>query len=510
MNKTFTHKAIKNAESAEVNNLSSRLQQLGDYLETYQKFEHADAMDNYVEWKTILDHNAPNKGVGLDKVMDELGNVIIPNGSQIPNPGSTSFITTGATNAGVLANLSALVAAPQRIGLHAFNFLEELSLQWLAEIFELPNEMKGVYSSGGSVANLVALGAARQWAFEKINIDPAADGLTKKCRIYATEASHHTIHRAAAVLGLGRNSVITIDSDNMGRMLPEKLNQQLIIDFKKDALPVAIVANAGTTATGAIDPLEKLGIIAKEHGIWFHIDGAYGLPGILDERVKPLYKGLKLADSIIVDPHKWLGAPIGIGATFVRDRNLLHRAFKQGESDYLEGSCSDDSAQHSMDQFGVPYHDFGVELSSPSRGVVVWALIREIGKQGLKDRICRHNDMARQLAEIVNEHPQLELVQEPTLSICCFRYVGEHCTDSDTLNELNRRLHRQLVHNNKNIPSTVMIDGKLAIRPCFIGARANESLVQGLIDEVLHIGQQLSAEIKSNSHLYVVNTPDKA
>lgn len=272
--------------------------------------------------------------------------------------------------------------------------------------------------------------------------------------------------------------------------IPESLEKQLLQDSKNSTLALAVVANAGTTSTGAIDPVQDLAVIAKKYAVWFHIDGAYGLPGILDPRVKHLYKGLSQADSIIVDPHKWLGAPVGIGATFVRDRSLLHRAFNQGASDYLEGACTVTDAQHSMDNLGIPYHDFGVELSAPSRGVVVWGLLREIGMQGLTDRICRHNDMARELAQIAEEEPKLELVQQPTLSICCFRYIDK---DYDDLNELNSRIHRQLVHNSQNIPSTVVINGKLAIRPCFIGARTTDKQLRDLVDEVLRIGKEFTA-----------------
>lgn len=482
-------------ERAEVNELTTYLKQLGEYLDQYLRFEYDDAMVNAEQWREHLTQDVPAEGVGIQNVIDELGQVVIPNGSRIPDPACTAYITTGAANIGALASLAGSVAAPQRIGIQAFNLLEELSLQWLAQMFELAEDMKGVYSSGGSVANIVALGAARQFAFEKLGIDPAKTGMNKPCRIYATEASHHTIHRAAAVLGMGRDAVVTIESDEMGRMIPEKLAQQIVHDADKQSIAVAIVANAGTTGTGAIDPLYELGRIAREHNIWFHVDGAYGLPGILDSRVKHLYKGLELADSVIVDPHKWLGAPVGIGATFVRDRSILYRAFTQGASDYLEGNCSTTNIEHSMDDLGIPYHDFGVELSSPSRGVVVWALIREIGKQGLIERIERHNDMAKELARQVAAHPNLEVVQQPTLSICCFRYVDEN---TDDLNELNKRLHRQLVHNNKNIPSTVMIKNKFAIRPCFIGARTSMQQVDDLVEEVVKIGKELANTTMKN------------
>lgn len=476
-------------DKAECGNLATLLQQLGQDLDKYLYFEHPDAMFNANRWRNALSGPLPEEGIGINNVMTEMGRDIIPNGASISNPGFTAFITTGTTSIGALANLASAVAAPQRMSLTAFNFLEELSLQWMAEMFELPTEMKGLYSSGGSVANIVALGAARQHTFEqRLGIDPAQEGVQHPCRIYATEASHHTIHRAAAVLGFGRNAVTTIASDTLGRMSPKALEKQLKADADTPFIPIAIVANAGTTSTGAIDPLKEMGEIAREHSIWFHVDGAYGLPGILDPQTRPLYEGLSLADSIIVDPHKWLGAPVGIGTTYVRDRNILNRAFTQGASDYLEGSMTDNKAQHSMDSLGIPYCDFGVELSAPSRGAVVWALIREIGKTGIRERVCRHNAMAKHVAKRAQAHPNLEVVQEPTLSICCFRYVSAEWED---LNELNTRIHRQLVHNNRNIPSTAVINGTLAIRPCFIGARTTWQHANDLVDEVIATGKQL-------------------
>ncbi len=314
-------------ELAECEQLSERLAQIGPQLDRYLEFEYPDAMHRAASWRAALGGELPQQGIGMDQLIDEMGRHLIPNGSQIPKPGCTSFITTGASSAGALATLCGAVASPQRLGLTAFNYLEEVSLRWLADMLELPPGMTGIYSSGGSVANLVALGAARQSAFEAIGIDPGADGITRRCRIYASSSSHRTIHRAAAVLGMGRNSIVTIPVDSRGRLCTGALRRQLQKDTQGRDLPVAIVANAGCTSTGAIDPLAAIAELAQEFGIWFHVDGAYGLPGILDPTVRQLYQGLDRADSAIVDPHKWLGAPVGIGATFVRDRSLLLRAF---------------------------------------------------------------------------------------------------------------------------------------------------------------------------------------
>jgi aromatic-L-amino-acid decarboxylase len=284
-------------------------------------------------------------------------------------------------------------------------------------------------------------------------------------------------------------------------MKPEALQRAISEDHATGRLPLAIVANAGTTNTGAIDPLQTLGEIAAENSIWFHVDGAYGLPGILDEQVSHLFKGLTLADSAIVDPHKWLGASVGIAATFVRDRQILYRAFTQEPADYLEGSVEHEdqslsSIKHSLDDFGIPYFDFGVELSSPCRGVVVWALIREIGVEGMRQRVKRHNAMARFIAQYSKGHPNLEVLIEPTLSICCFRYVSPNINDLDLFNQ---RLHRRLVRENKYMPSTTRLKGQLALRPCYVGARADQSQVDGLLEAVLRIGGEMESE-NHNKH----------
>ncbi len=478
-------------EFAECGELGHWLARMGADLDRFLAFDRPDAMSQATVWQAALDRPLPEHGIGIASVIRELGEVVIPNGSQIPNPASSAFITTGATTIGALAALAGTVAAPQRVGLTAFSFLEALSLAWLAALFELPATMQGIYSSGGSVANLLALGAARQAAFERIGIDPARDGVSRRGRIYATAASHHTIRRAAAVLGLGRTSVRLLASDRSGRMLPSALADALAVDRGSGVLPVAVVANAGTTNAGAIDDLAAIGAVARQHRLWLHVDGAYGLPGILDPEVRPLFAGLDQADSVVVDPHKWLGAPVGIGTTFVRDRSLLERAFTQTAADYLEGACTKDRATHSMESLGVPYADFGVELSAPCRGAVVWAMLREIGRAGLQARVRRHNLMARRIAARVDAHPALELLQAPTLSICCFRYRGDGQGDLD---RLNQAIHREMLRRGKAMPSTTVINGQLAIRPCFVGARADMQHADDVVDEVLAVGERLTGQ----------------
>ena len=210
-------------------------------------------------------------------------------------------------------------------------------------------------------------------------------------------------------------------TDEQLRLRPDLVRAAIAADLAAGIVPMAVVATAGTTNTGTIDPLRALGEIAREHGAWFHVDGAYGLPGILDDRVAPLYDGLELADSAIVDPHKWLGAPTGIGATFVRDRSILQRAFMQEPADYLETDGHGGTpAESALSEMGVPYADFGVELTAQARGVVVWSILRELGRDGVAARIRQDDDHARRVAELARAHPRLELLLDPVLSVCYF------------------------------------------------------------------------------------------
>ncbi|MGB0095213.1 MAG: pyridoxal-dependent decarboxylase [Solirubrobacteraceae bacterium] len=476
---------------SETGNLAAYVSRIGLALDEFLRARNGDPLTRHADWSSALDGPLPVIGVGGERVIAELEHTVIPNGTRLSEPGFWSWITAGPSTIPVVASLAATVASPQRYTITAFNRLEELSLAWLAELCGLPEHMKGVYSSGGSVANLLALGAARQWAFEQGGLDPAANGMAStSVALYASAEAHHTVQRAAAVLGLGRRSVRRIATDDRQRLDTAALERALLADVAAGILPVAVIATAGTTNTGAIDPLRGAGELARAHGVWFHVDGAYGLPGILDERLEGLYDGLELADSAIVDPHKWLGAPVGIAATFVRDRSILHRAFTQEPAAYLEGGFVDAAdVRVSLDSMGVPYADFGVELSAPARGAVVWSILRELGREGVRERVRHDNDLARHLAANVRASDRLELLAEPVLSICCLRYHPDTVGDLDSF---NAALFRRLLRETPYLPSSTVINGSFAIRPCFINVRTALEHVEGFCDAVVRIGDELA------------------
>ena len=476
---------------SETGNLGRHLARIGDELDRFLRADRGDAVERIEDWSAAFTGPLPDTGIGADAVVEQLARDVVPNGMHLAEPGWWGFVTVAPDTVPTVATAAAAIASPQRYSITAFNRLEELSLDWLADLCGLDESMKGVYSSGGSVANLVALGAARQWALEQRGIDPAVDGLgSQPLALYTSTEAHHTVHRAAAVLGIGRANVREIPIDSRQRMDVGALRRRIEADETAGVVPVAVVAAAGTTNTGAIDPLRGAGEIARERGIWFHVDGAYGLPGILDDRVTELYDGLGLADSAIVDPHKWLGAPVGIAATFVRDRSILHRAFTQGAADYLEGSFDEtEDVRVSMDSIGIRYADFAVELSAPARGVVVWSILRELGREGMRARVRKDNDFARYLADRIRSDDALELLAEPVLSICCFRYTA----DVDDLDALNSALFRRLVRETSYYPSSTVVDGRFALRPCFINSRTERKHVEGFVDAVLSIGRELAA-----------------
>ena len=477
----------------ETGSFSKFLSRVGEALDLFERYDQPDPMTRSKEWIGALTGSLPESGIGADATVAELIDVLVPNGQRIADPRFSGFITAAPSTVPLAAATAAMLASPQRQTLSAFHLIEEQSLDWLAELCGLESHMKGVYATGGSVANLLAIGAARQWAFANAGLDAGADGLGgRRAAIYASTEAHHTIQRAGGVLGLGRRCVRPIPVDDQMRVEVDELRAALVAGRDEGVLPVAVVATAGTTNTGAIDPLRACGELAREFGAWFHVDGAYGLPGSLDPRVAPLYDGLDLADSAIVDPHKWLGAPVGVAAVFVRDRAQLLGAFTQEPADYLEGSFTDD-VECSFDSLGVPYADMSVELSSPARGVTVWSLVREQGRSGVAARIQRDNDYARTVHNLALAHPRLESVLEPQLSVATIRYVGDPPTPSPAVDELNRAVHRRLIRETRYLPSTTMVRGVFTIRPCFINTRTAPEDVTGLVDEIVRIGDELAA-----------------
>jgi aromatic-L-amino-acid decarboxylase len=479
------------AETAAVTGLSDAVTRLLPHLEEVWRWDEDRTMADQAQWRAALDQPLPEQGAGVDRVLDELIQHVVPYGPQVGKPGFSGFIVNGPTTTGVAAALAATAVAPHRYLQTAANHLEAVSLQWLQDLLGIPAGHQGVYSTGGSVANLIALGAARQAAYEALDVDASADGIDRPGRVYASVEAHHTIQRSAAVLGLGRNGVVPVPVDDRQRLVVDAVREAIAADRAEGIVPVAIVGTAGTTNTGAVDPIDELADLAAASDVWFHVDGAYGLLATTVPERADLFRGVERADSVIIDPHKWLCAPIGVGATFVRDADLLQRAFTEGPADYLEGSFVAGPAESLFDDMGTPYADYGVELTAPARGVLVWAMLRELGVDGVQATVRRDLGFSQRLVDRVRAEGRLELLCEPELSIVCFRFVPDDRTEVE-LDELNGRILRAVRRDTPYAPSSTRVGSRYALRPCYVNPRTTEADVDGLADAVLAIGASLS------------------
>ncbi|MGH2463860.1 MAG: pyridoxal phosphate-dependent decarboxylase family protein, partial [Candidatus Limnocylindrales bacterium] len=231
-------------------------------------------------------------------------------------------------------------------------------------------------------------------------------------------------------------------------------------------------------------------------------DGAYGGFGLLDERVRERYGDVATYDSFAIDPHKWMAAPVGTGAAIVRDEGILGRAFTIETGDYdrerlVESAAGDADGAPDLgspfDELGIGTPDWGVDFSTPARGLAVWAILREIGADGLRERIVRHDDCARHVARRARESNELELLAEPVLSICCFRFRPSGWADEARLDALNEAILHGIRARGRAVTSSTRVDGRLAIRPCFINPRTTLTDADALVDELLVVGRELAA-----------------
>ena len=481
-------------EAACTDGLGAAVAMLLPALEEFLAFEGPDLAAQRSRWLERLSERLPETGHGAEAVLTCLREVVVPHGLRVGSPGFCGWVTTMPTAVPVAAHLAGMVAASQRWWATPGNFLEQQALTWLAQLLSMPGH-SGCFTSGGAVANLLGLSAARQHACERLGIDAAADGIAALAepRVYASSNVHNVVRRALGVLGLGRASLHSIPTAPGNTLDLVALARMLKDDRAFGRTTVAVALSAGDVNTGAVDPIDAIRELAHAHNVWVHVDGAYGGFGVLDPRVRTLYGDLTQVDSFAVDPHKWLAAPIGCGAVLVRDVALLERANALGVSHYMpyQRRGAEDLGSP-FDELGVGSPERGLEHSGPSRGLTVWAILKEIGIAGVRDRVARHLDCARRVADRVRDEPALELLAEPVLSICCFRYHPPDVRDTATLERWNAAIVRAVRARGLSIPSSTRVNNKLAIRPCFIGPRSTVSDADTLVDEVLAVAPNVS------------------
>jgi aromatic-L-amino-acid/L-tryptophan decarboxylase len=350
------------------------------------------------------------------------------------------------------------------------NAIERTVVRWLASAIGCET-FSGSLTLGGSSANLMGLCMARE-AKAPANQTGVHGGI-----VYCSTEAHMSTPKAAALLGLGHDSVRLIPVDDDFRMRIDLLRETIQRDIQAGLQPIAVVASAGTTATGSIDPLRDIAALCREHNLWLHIDGAYGAFASL--AMPEAFDGINLADSISLDPHKWLYQPTGCGCLLYRDPADAHRAFSHS-GDYARSLTTDPIE-------GFAFFEESIELSRPFRALSLWLSLRYFGLRAFQQSISDDLHLAQVLANFIDAEPKLERVAPVALSAVCFRYIAS----SEDLDDLNRRILDRVIRRGRVYLSNATIHGHFALRACIVNHRTTEPDVHAIVTEVLAAASEL-------------------
>ena len=395
------------------------------------------------------------------------------------NPAFFGYVQSPPSPVGMAADLLASAADQNVTGWRsapAATELERLAVRWLGRFVRYADDASGILVGGGSAAILTALLVA-------LRARTAGDPDRRALTVYVCTEGHFSIAKAAGALGLG---VHRLPADAQQRLDPAALRAAVAADRDGGRRPLAVVASAGTTATGAVDPLAQIADVAEQHGLWFHVDGAYGAAAAADPASRHLFAGMERADSLSLDPHKWLYVPIDCGALLLRDPQAAARAFGSGADDYVR-VLSDEAAE------AFAFWDHGLELSRRFRALKVWMTFRYYGAQRLAGAIAEDIAMAEHLADLVEGEPHLQLLSGPQLSVCCFRHVPSGLPE-DRLDRHNERLLAALQRDGRVYLSNATIGGRVALRACITNFRTTRADIRETVAVVGEIGARVAAE----------------
>ncbi|MBV9005448.1 MAG: aminotransferase class V-fold PLP-dependent enzyme [Solirubrobacterales bacterium] len=348
--------------------------------------------------------------------------------------------------------------------------LEQVAIDWLRQLFELPAAFGGVLTTGATMANFVALAAARNWWGERLGVDVEQEGIASLSGplIASSGYLHPSAVQAIGMLGLGQGNIRRLVRDRVGRFDVERLDRELTLHGE----PAIVIANAGEVNSGDFDPIEAIADVVERHHAWLHVDGAFGLFARLAPEARRLTAGIERADSVIADGHKWLNVPYDCGFAFVRQHGRLSRALNVG-APYLP------TAEDLHPNFGF----IAPENSRRARALAVWATLRAYGRVGYSQMVQRHLALAQHLADRVDAAPDLERLADVPLNIVCFR-ARPPGTSEEGLDELNQRLGEAVRADGRVCVGTTTYGGRVALRPAIVNWQTEERDVDLLVDVV--------------------------
>ncbi|HEX7282833.1 MAG TPA: aminotransferase class V-fold PLP-dependent enzyme [Vicinamibacterales bacterium] len=420
----------------------------------------------------------PNDAQDLPAVMAELAEIATysrHNG----HPRMFGYVQSSASFAGAIGdlftsainqNVTSWRSAP------AATTIEHQVIEWLKVIVGFDPKGEGVLLSGGSFANFAGLAAALRASTDVDLNQRGVAALPGKPRIYTSEMTHMSMPKAASMLGVGKNAIVRIPVDQQLRMDPAALRAQIARDRAAGLHVVCAVATAGDVNTGAVDPLDAIADVCAEQRVWLHVDGSYGALAARSRHVNGAMAAISRADSLSLDPHKWLYAPLDAGCLLVKDAAALRRAFSEGAG-YI-----DVVADREMSEFA--YWDHSPELSRRFRALKIWLLLKIHGVRAIQDAIDGNIEVAQHLAERIDRSNDFERLAPAPLSIVCFRY--KHGDDA-----FNKRLMLEVQRDGESYLSNATVNGRFALRACIVNFRTRVEDAEILLDSLRRVAAGL-------------------
>lgn len=441
----------------------------------------------------------PEHGTDATALLEETTKLLFDHSLFNGHPRFLGYITSAPAPIGMLGDLLAAAVNPN-VGAWPIapmaTEIEAQTVRWIAELIGYPESSGGVLVSGGNLANIVCFLAARtskaSWDLQGRGLDANPGG---PLRVYASTEVHTWINKAMDISGLGTDSLRSIRVDDESRLDLADLRSQLDKDVAAGDQPFLVVGTASTVSTGAIDPLAELAEICRERDLWFHVDGAYGALAAAVPEAADLLAGMPEADSVAVDPHKWLYAPLEAGCALVRDPETLRGAFAHGAPYYHFG------------ELATNYFEYGLQNSRGFRALKVWLALQQVGRSGYVQMIRDDIHLARALHDLLTDYPEIEALSQ-NLSITTFRYVPHDLLDrSETepvrsyLNDLNQEILARIERSGEIYLSNAIIQERFALRICVVNFRTSLEDIEAFPEVVMRLGRATDEALRPEAQL---------
>ncbi|MDQ2667349.1 MAG: aminotransferase class V-fold PLP-dependent enzyme [Gemmatimonadota bacterium] len=434
----------------------------------------------------------PDIGQSADEVLSDFARDVAPFPFGNGHPRFYGWVNSPPTPIGVFAEALAAAMNPSVAGgNHAAVHVERQVVSWMKALVGFPAEGMGLLVSGASVATLTGLAVARHVALAKRGRSVREHGLQSgdgALVVYKGAEGHGCSQKAVELLGIGSANLRVIESDADLRLVPAALDAAIRADLAAGRIPMAVVASAGTVNTGAIDPINAIADICAEHGVWLHVDGAYGAPAIITAQYRAALAPIARADSLAVDPHKWLYVPVEAGLVLVRNATAMRDAFS-----LVPPYLRIDGDEHGV--LGPPwFSEFGIQQTRGFKALKVWMSLKHYGVNGYRAMIENDLTLAAHLATTVDEADDFERLTPSGLSIVCFRYAPLALRgDEKHLDELNRKVLAEMQLGGEAFVSSTVIRGRFWLRACIVNHRATVHDIEIMVDVVRRIGTHLTS-----------------